>query len=63
MACVCDIADNCSAPLLDAGVKAIREEAARMVAGEPGECEMCGEHSLRLVDGVYAPCRDKHHLP
>lgn len=33
-------------------------------AGEPGECELCGEWSGRLVDGACAPCRDryaKHH--
>lgn len=63
MACVCDIADACSTPILDAELKAIRDEASRIPVGEPGECEMCGEQSGRLVNGVCAPCRDKHHLP
>lgn len=30
--------------------------------GAPGECEMCGEWSGRLVDGACAPCRDKYGL-
>ncbi len=27
-------------------------------AGEPGECEDCGDDSPRLIDGRCAPCRD-----
>ncbi len=30
--------------------------------GKPGECDLCGEWSGRLVDGVCAPCRDKYKL-
>lgn len=42
-----------------------REEAARRPApyrlepGTPGDCELCGEWSGRLVDGTCAPCRDR----
>jgi hypothetical protein len=32
-------------------------------AGAPGECELCGEWSGRLVNGACAPCRDKYKLP
>lgn len=31
--------------------------------GEPGDCDLCGEWSGRLVLGVCAPCRDKRRLP
>ena len=34
-----------------------------MVKGESGECDLCGEWSGRLVNGVCAPCRDRHGLP
>lgn len=30
--------------------------------GVPGECDLCGEWSGRLVGGVCAPCRDRHGL-
>lgn len=41
---------------------AIRRKAAAIPPGEPGECEICGEWSGRLVEGHCAPCRDKYHL-
>ena len=36
---------------------------ARMAPGVPGECDLCGEHSGRLVTGACAPCRDYYGLP
>jgi len=42
---------------------AIRAAAKPLVPGEPGECELCGEWSGRLVCQVCAPCRDKWKLP
>lgn len=30
--------------------------------GAPGDCELCGEWSGRLIDGVCPPCRDLHGL-
>ena len=33
-----------------------------LVPGTPGECELCGEWSGRLVGGACAPCRDRHGL-
>jgi hypothetical protein len=27
--------------------------------GKPGDCELCGEWSGRLIDGACAPCRDR----
>lgn len=56
--------------LLDASVRAISNLAASIPKGVEGECEACGEHSLRLVKGhnpaeneiqlCCASCRDKH---
>lgn len=31
--------------------------------GKPGDCEMCGEWSGRLIEGACAPCRDRYKLP
>lgn len=36
---------------------------AVLVPGLPGECDLCGEWSGRLVREVCAPCRDKRRLP
>lgn len=43
---------------------AARIEAASkpLVKGKPGDCDLCGEHSGRLVKGACAPCRDKYGL-
>lgn len=41
---------------------AARMTCAAIPEGEPGDCEMCGEWSGRLVDGACAPCRDKYKL-
>lgn len=41
----------------------IREAASKMPAGYPGDCDLCGEWSARLVNGVCAPCRDRYKLP
>lgn len=37
---------------------AARRAAAEIPAGEPGECDNCGERMPRLVGGICAPCRD-----
>lgn len=47
----------------DIGVNAAREAAAKIPAGKPGDCDLCGEWSGRLVGGACAPCRDRHKLP
>lgn len=50
--------------VLDAmNLKRVREQAAQIPVGNPGDCDLCGEWSGRLVDGVCAPCRDLHKLP
>lgn len=47
----------------EARVAAIREKAAKIPKGTPGVCTHCDEHSLRLVRGACAPCRDRLGLP
>lgn len=42
---------------------AIHAAGRELVPGEPGDCDMCGEWSARLVGGACAPCRDKYRLP
>lgn len=42
---------------------AVRAAIKPIAAGEPGECEHCGESSPRLVRGACAPCRDEMGLP
>lgn len=42
---------------------AARRAAAAIPAGTPGDCDLCGEWSQRLVNGACAPCRDKYRLP
>lgn len=57
-----DIANDQVALIEEAGVALIRQQAAKFVPGEPGECEMCGEDMPRLVEGVCCRCRDKYNL-
>ena len=46
-----------------AHIAEIREKASRIPVGVAGECIHCEEHSLRLVGGACAPCRDRLGLP
>ncbi len=47
----------------DCAVDNIRKAAAELPPGKPGDCELCGEWSGRLIRGVCAPCRDRFKLP
>jgi len=42
----------------DAALAGVLAAAARMPAGEPGECRGCGEYFTRLVGGLCGFCRD-----
>ena len=42
---------------------AIRNNARPLASGVAGDCDICGEWSGRLIQGVCAPCRDKFKLP
>ncbi len=55
---------------IDRAQERTEQDLARAIAaargdippGKPGECDLCGEHSPRLIDGACAPCRDKYKL-
>ena len=47
----------------NSAVNDVREQAARIEPGAPGECELCGEWTGRLIRGACAPCRDRYKLP
>ena len=51
------------APWDESAIKRVREQAAMIPVGKPGECDLCGEWSGRLVNGACAPCRDLYKLP
>lgn len=61
MADEADQADERQGKLTEAVIASIRRKAD-LPAGEPGECEYCGEHSPRLVRGACAPCRDRRGM-
>lgn len=46
----------------DRRVAEVRKKA-ELDPGTPGECELCGEDSPRLINGACARCRDKYKLP
>lgn len=58
-----DEADKLIEESVNDSIRQRREAASRMPAGNPGECELCGEWSGRLVGGACAPCRDRYKLP
>lgn len=41
---------------------AIRRHSKEIPPGTPGECDLCGEWTGRLVNGTCARCRDKFGL-
>lgn len=58
-----DRANSQAEAQLDDAINARRRAAQAIESGEPGDCELCGEWSGRLVKGVCAPCRDRYRLP
>ena len=58
-----DFAAEISQEHVDHSVAEIRRQAAKIEAGVPGDCDLCGEWSARLINGACAPCRDKYKLP
>jgi hypothetical protein len=55
-----DRANDYAQTLLDAQIADQRKD---IKPGIPGDCDLCGEWSGRLIDGACAPCRDKYKLP
>jgi len=60
MADLCDKAQELIDADLERNIKAARVE---FQPGYPGDCDLCGEWSGRLVAGTCAPCRDRYKLP
>lgn len=61
-----DLADDASEHIEreeESAIKEIQARRAAQPAGSPGDCDLCGEYMLRLVDGACAPCRDRYKLP
>lgn len=58
-----DITNEREAALRDARIREAAAAAAAIPPGTPGECDLCGEWSGRLVGGACAPCRDRRKLP
>lgn len=63
MADVVDIANDFEELITAKNLEFVMSQAAAIPAGEAGECDLCGEHYARLVNGVCARCRDKRGLP
>lgn len=42
---------------------AAARKGADIPAGEPGDCDFCGEYFSRLVGGACGACRDRYKLP
>lgn len=57
-----DKADGLIQKRVDSGVESVRKAAQDMPEGKPGDCDLCGEWSGRLVRGVCAGCRDRYKL-
>jgi len=57
-----DIADRAAEREEQERQAAIAAARGDIPQGKPGECDLCGEYSMRLVGGACAPCRDKYGL-
>lgn len=56
-----DKANDYVETIKEAEIRRIRK-AAQIEIGEQGECDLCGEWSGRLINGICAPCRDRYKL-
>lgn len=63
MSDIADIANDTRDMAEAIAIAAAQTRAAQIPAGEPGDCDFCGEWSGRLVAGACAPCRDARRLP
>lgn len=55
-----DVATDRIQQRIDEGIA--RAASQPLAPGAPGECDLCGEWSGRLVLGACAPCRDKWRI-
>lgn len=56
---VIDEANERAMSTADSAIKAAQAAAGNMPKGYEGDCEACGWHTVRLVRGKCAPCRDR----
>ncbi len=63
MSDVCDDADGLIQAHTDTAIASVSTRARLIPKGNPGECDLCGEYTVRLVEGACAPCRDRFKLP
>lgn len=54
-----DRANDLAQAATDAAIQSNRKE---LQPGVPGDCDLCGEWSGRLINGACAPCRDRYKL-
>jgi hypothetical protein len=54
-----DAANDQAQQRLDILIKRARKPLQK---GNPGDCDLCGEWSGRLIEAVCAPCRDRYKL-
>lgn len=57
-----DSSNDKSQDELDNIIATARSKALDIPTGNPGECDLCGHWSGRLVLGACAPCRDRWKL-
>ena len=54
-----DRANEKSEQIQEGAIAVVKRLAQGMPAGEPGDCDGCGEYFVRLVSGYCGRCRDK----
>ena len=54
-----DVANEYNENMLELAIKEARRDIPE---GKAGECDLCAEHSSRLINGACAPCRDKYKI-
>lgn len=63
MSDIIDVANDRAEADTERAIAAARDRAAQIPEGEPGDCELCGAWSGRLIGSACAPCRDRYKLP
>jgi len=58
-----DRATNVEERARDASIEAARKAASTMPGGEAGDCNGCGNHYKRIVNGLCGFCRDGRRPP
>lgn len=62
MADIADRANDAAEAELQRNLRNARVGEYTLPPGVPGECDLCGNDSLRLIDGACGRCRDFYKL-